>query len=720
MNAVSSPTRDWSGLGQKAVAVTILLGLCCWWSITYTRGPSGVSTLWVASGVLCGILLTSPRSQWPLLIASGFLASAAVNMVWRGSTWYLAGALSAANVIDAGFVAAVLVLMVGDVDDAAKIKQTALVATLSSVVACALSAAVAATAFALFGRAAFAPAFRAWFAAHGIGMAIFATLTTIARIEDWRLLGPRTRRGELLVTLALIIATSEFVFGQSSYPMPFMLFPLLLLASFRHRFIGFVLGVTPIAIIATMETTAGRGPFMLIPGVGPTERALLLQLFLASICLTALPVAVVLTERAMLMRRLAKREHQYRMLSDYSRDLVIRFDRNGVRRYISPSTSEILGWTREDLKTPRWDIVHPEDLERLHKALAELNTDGAVTTVQYRVRHKEGHYITIEAHARLVPGPNPGDPPDIIYAGRDVTRRVEAERALEENQRRLRAITDNLPAFVIHVDTQEKYTFANAYTTRLLGIGSDAIIGRSVREIVGESAYAEIQPYMQQAFRGEAVTFEIERDFHGRHHHFQSSYVPDVDVSGAVRGFYAVTFDISELKQAERELTRLARYDTLTGLANRLHFRERVELAILRHQRTGRPIALLYLDVDHFKHINDTFGHAVGDAVLCEFAQRLGESVRATDFAARLGGDEFVVLVEDIDESEAAETVARKLIARMRDRVGVRGHELAVTTSIGIAFCRQPIAHTDALMQLADTALYAAKAAGRNTYRLVA
>jgi len=104
-------------------------------------------------------------------------------------------------------------------------------------------------------------------------------------------------------------------------------------------------------------------------------------------------------------------------------------------------------------------------------------------------------------------------------------------------------------------------------------------------------------------------------------------------------GFHAVTFAISQLKLAERESERLARYDSLTGLANRVHFKERVELAILRHQRCGRPIALLYLDIDHFKHINDNFGYAVGDAVLCEFAQRLGESVRATDFAARLGGD---------------------------------------------------------------------------------
>jgi diguanylate cyclase (GGDEF)-like protein/PAS domain S-box-containing protein len=397
---------------------------------------------------------------------------------------------------------------------------------------------------------------------------------------------------------------------------------------------------------------------------------------------------------------------------------VVRFDASGVRRYISPSATEMLGWTREDLVNPRWDIVHPEDIGPLHKALAALSMDGGVTTVQYRVRHKQGHYITIEAHARLVPGPKPGDPPDIIYSGRDVTRRVAAEQALEQNQRRLRAITDNLPAFVIHVDRGERYTFANAYTGSVLGIDVETMTGKAVREVMGETVYNEIKPHMDAAFRGETVQFEIEREFQGQHHHYQSTYVPDVDVSGGVQGFYAVTFDISRLKLAERELERLARFDSLTGLANRLHFSERLEVAIVRHQRIGKPLALLYLDIDHFKTINDTLGHAAGDTVLIEFAQRLSESVRVSDFAARLGGDEFVVLIEDAAGSEAAEAVACKLIARMRDLIAVDGRQLAVTTSIGIAFGRSATIDTDALMKLADTALYAAKAAGRNTCRI--
>src|SRR5262249_44540605 len=157
------------------------------------------------------------------------------------------------------------------------------------------------------------------------------------------LFGRRGRRAELALMVVLIALTCLAIFTQSRYPLLFLVHPVLLLAVFRHRFSGFVLGIAAIAFISTMATAGGNGPFMLIPDASAVERTLLFQLFLGSVCLLALPVAVVLTERAMLMRRLADREHQYRMLADHSRDLVIRFDVNGVRRYISPSVTEMLG-----------------------------------------------------------------------------------------------------------------------------------------------------------------------------------------------------------------------------------------------------------------------------------------------------------------------------------------------------------------------------------------
>jgi diguanylate cyclase (GGDEF)-like protein/PAS domain S-box-containing protein len=480
-----------------------------------------------------------------------------------------------------------------------------------------------------------------------------------------------------------------------------------------------VLGVSVTSIIAMIGTFSGHGPLLLNPAASAGQRTLVLQLFIACTCLMTLPVGVALTRRKWLERRLAVSENEYRMLAEYSRDMVVRIDEHGRRRYISPAATEILGWPLEELRDERWDLIHPDDVPGLMVVMSKLRVEGGRTTAVFRVQHRDGHYVWIEAHARLVPSADPAQAPDIIYAGRDISRRIKAEQDLARNQRRLRAIADNTPAFVVHVDTEKRYTFANAYAGRTLGTQPAALIGRAVEQMTDEKVYKEIKPYVDRALRGETVTFESEREYGGEVRHFQCTYVPDRTPDGKVVGVYGMVYDVSDLKLAERKLEQLARHDSLTGLANRLQFNERVALALARRQRTLAPIALLYLDIDRFKHINDTKGHAVGDAILVGFAQRLRECVRETDLVARLGGDEFVVLVEDIDSPAVAETIARKLIDNLSTSITVPGCVLPVTTSIGIAFSSRTLASGDQFIKLADEALYAAKAAGRNTYRIV-
>jgi len=239
-----------------------------------------------------------------------------------------------------------------------------------------------------------------------------------------------------------------------------------------------------------------------------------------------------------------------------------------------------------------------------------------------------------------------------------------------------------------------------------------------VREVAGK-VYEEIKPHMEAALRGETQTYELERDFHGQRYQLQSTYIPDVDPGGQVIGYYVLSFDISQLKRAEHELSLLARHDSLTGLPNRRHFDEQFAMTVARQRRNKRPIALLYFDIDSFKEINDSLGHSAGDDVLREFAQRLKGTLRATDFIARIGGDEFAVLLEEVDTPEIAQLVASKLMVAMRRDIATEGNEVHVTASIGIAFCRRVTCSQDELIKMADGALYEAKAAGRNTWRIV-
>jgi len=297
-----------------------------------------------------------------------------------------------------------------------------------------------------------------------------------------------------------------------------------------------------------------------------------------------------------------------------------------------------------------------------------------------------------------------------------VDRVRESERLMSRSEVRMRAIADNMPALIAHIDRNERYLFVNAMGANIFGINVGDMVGRTVREVRGDEIYAVMQPHIHAALRGETASFEGETVVGGIRYHYQSSFVPDLDADGNVQGLYALTFDISRLKQAEEALERLARIDSLTGVANRRQFEEQLSAALARARRQGEGIALLAIDVDHFKSINDNHGHPVGDAVLVEVAGRLLSCVRAGDLVARLGGDEFMVLVCN-PESDSAETIAKHIMNAMRQPVELGTHmKLPIGASIGIAYSSSAI-EGQSLMTLADRALYRAKAAGRNCWR---
>ena len=415
------------------------------------------------------------------------------------------------------------------------------------------------------------------------------------------------------------------------------------------------------------------------------------------------------------LAQLREKELKYRTLADNASDLVMRMRQDGARLYVSPSAQEMLGTDPNEMLLQTWEQVHPEDLPAMQSAFARLAGEGGATTILHRARHAEGHYVWIEALARRIAGPDGAV--EIVFAGRDVTTRVRAEQALESAQARLRAVTDNIPALIAHIDSQERYSFLNAHGHRLFGRPDQEAIGKTMREVRGEAIYSEIKEHIAAALRGEQVTFESQTTLAGRSYFYQSSYVPDLRPDGRQNGFFAFTFDITQLKDAESRLEQMARFDALTGLANRRYFDERLSATIARCRRQGSPLAVLYLDIDRFKPINDAHGHEAGDRVLKEFAQRLKCCVREGDLAARIGGDEFALLVEGAEGPGDAESIAAKVIEMMTQPIALPGLELAVSASVGIAFSRRSEA-AERLLVTADAALYAAKAEGRNTWRL--
>ena len=305
----------------------------------------------------------------------------------------------------------------------------------------------------------------------------------------------------------------------------------------------------------------------------------------------------------------------------------------------------------------------------------------------------------------------------IVSISQDVTALHEAQANAEASERRLRRITDNIASMVAYIDRDRRYRFNSRYYENWLGRPLSEITGRLVSEVLG-SVYEHVRPNLDRAFAGERVDFDVEVEGADGSRFVHGTYIPDFDAQGRVVGVYSSSTDVTAQKEIERQLERLAQNDSLTGLPNRHMFNDGIAAALRRSQRAGTHVALLFLDIDAFKQINDSLGHAAGDDVLREFARRLKASVRATDLVARLAGDEFVVVLEGIHSRDECRFIARKILAAMRNKFAVADNTLRVTTSIGIALGHGSSTTPEALLKRADSALYAAKGQGRDRFEI--
>ena len=293
----------------------------------------------------------------------------------------------------------------------------------------------------------------------------------------------------------------------------------------------------------------------------------------------------------------------------------------------------------------------------------------------------------------------------------ELLRRKESEQALLRQEETLRKIMDTMPAFVSFVDRQERYRYCNQQYAVAIGVDPT---GKTIREVMGEEHHADIKPNIDDALNGISTTFETPIETLQGKRSFESRFFPQIDAAGAITGFYIVGWDITARKHQELQWQSRASLDALTGLYNRAFFLEALDQSLHRHRAAGTSLTLLYLDVDHFKHVNDTYGHAAGDYVLRQFAAHIKASVRQADIVGRFGGDEFCVALENIRDEDEALTVAGAILQIANQFQIVAGVELRITVSIGAAFAAMPDMSAETLISIADAALYRAKHAGRN------
>jgi diguanylate cyclase (GGDEF)-like protein/PAS domain S-box-containing protein len=384
---------------------------------------------------------------------------------------------------------------------------------------------------------------------------------------------------------------------------------------------------------------------------------------------------------------------------------------------------ELFGYAEGELVGEPVSLLFPDAVtyERGIAASAPVLASGKEFSDEHLYRRRDGSTFMCQVSGRAVDPERPHG--DSIWVYADVTERRQAEEKLRLSATVLEHIADGVMVIDVHgriVATNPAYTQITGYTESEAVGTQSGLTGASLASSAGHDPAFYDSLWRDLAdtgfWRGEIWSTRKNGEVYLEW--LTVSAVRDDD--DAVSHYVCVFSDITKLKESQEKLDHLAHHDPLTGLPNRLLFHDRLQHAMVRAARTGEQLAVIFIDLDRFKNVNDTLGHHVGDELLKQVAQTLSGCLRDGDTLARLGGDEFIVLLESVDGERGARLVAEKLMRLFEQPATVSSYELFVTGSVGISLFPQDASDLNVLVRNADVAMYQAKARGRNGYAFYA
>ena len=394
---------------------------------------------------------------------------------------------------------------------------------------------------------------------------------------------------------------------------------------------------------------------------------------------------------------------------------IMTISADGSIETFNPVAEKTFGYKKAEVVGKKFDILLPDSLANKSHMAISTNTSNKVMEISGR--KKDGTVFPMEyaVSEMEIDGKH-------SYVGimRDITERKAAEEKLQESEYRFRLAFDSAATGMSLVSLDGRWLKVNPILSRITGYTENELLSMRFQDITHPDDLELTMQKRDQLLSGGMSAVELEKRYYRKDGALiwvllNISLVRDKNNNPQY--FIAQTQEVTQKKKEEEELSYQAYYDALTGLVNRNHREQSLDMAISSALRNQKNFAVFFIDLDHFKQINDTLGHDVGDELLKIVADRLKNSTRLTDVAARLGGDEFILILNGINTAEAAASFAEKIIGIIIQPIKIKGHELYMTMSIGISFFPNDGVDYESLIKSADLALYRAKGKGRNNYQ---
>ncbi|MCF8167025.1 MAG: EAL domain-containing protein [Rhodoferax sp.] len=545
----------------------------------------------------------------------------------------------------------------------------------------------------------------------GIGSLHFIG-TTAMHFDGWVRYDPLL----LLITLPVTLLLSYValwartrLLGQSHY---------------RHALAALVMGA---AVTGIHYTAMAAARFVQGNGAAASEslissNLLVLVIVSTTVLLTLLLAATTsIARNRWITRQLLESEERWEFALDGAGYGVWDWDVQTGSYYFCKRWKAMLGYQEDEFPNTRdaWVAhLHPQEREQVLNELQEYLENGQATYIaEHRMRCKDNRYRWIMSRGKMALRDPNGKPLRMTGTQADTTER----KALEESLRQLTVAVEQSPNSILITDLEGRIVYANATFVELTGYPLTEVVGRNPRFLQSgktpRATFDALWEHLQQGkvWKGELVNHRAD----GSEFIEAATISPVRDERGRVNSYLAIKEDITAQRQAELRLQHLAHFDQLTGLPNRVLLQDHFHFALSLAERSQEPLAVMFLDLDHFKNINDTLGHTAGDKLLMQVATRLKAAVREIDTVARLGGDEFVFVLPGTDGIGAAH-VAQKLMDAVAMPCQIGSHELVATASIGIAMYPGDGTDMDTLSRNADAAMYRVKQESHNNFRFFA